>query len=212
MSVVVNERPHYGETVRVRTWPRGTEKLFAIRDYEIRDSKDKQLVQARSCWLIIDVEKRRPLRPHTVADKLPLNEGWNSLPSGAVNLGERFIDLKEQQNLVNPVEFKAAYSDLDYNGHVNNVSYIRWIQDATDPALLENAAYMRLDINYLNEILPAETLNLWTRPIKGETYPNSVADASPDNVNTHEIPYQTFAFEGRKTGDATAFRAELQLR
>ena len=188
MSVEFRERPRYEETVQVRSWPRGIEKLFALRDYDIRNSNDVPVVQARSCWLIIDTEKRRPLRPQSVMDKLPQNEGLDALPSGAVALSE-------QQGLQKTAEMKAAYSVLDYNGHVNHVSYIRWIQNALEPALLENAASMRLDINYLNEVLPGETVEIWNAPI------GSCAAGE-----------SAFAFEGRKTNGPAAFRAELRLR
>lgn len=188
MSVVVHRRPQYGETVTVRTWPRGGEKLFAVRDYDIRDAQDNPAVQARSGWIIIDMEKRRPLRPQSIMDALPQNEGVDALPSGAVGLAER-------PELRVMAERRALYSDLDYNGHVNNVSYIRWIEDALDPVLLENAAQIRLDINYLNEVLPGETVEILAGPIAGE-------DAA-------------FAVEGRKLGGpatlSVAFRAELRL-
>jgi acyl-ACP thioesterase len=184
MSVEINQRPRYGDSVTVRTWPRGIERLFAIRDYDIINS-GVPVVQARSGWLIIDIEKRRPLRPQAVADKLPLNDGLDALPSGAVSLSE-------QPNLHKAANQKALYSDIDYNSHVNNVSYIRWIQDVMDPALLENAARMSLDINYLNEIIPGETAEMWSAPIP--------VDAG-----------SAFAFEGRKPGGLPAFRAELRL-
>ncbi|MDR2729445.1 MAG: hypothetical protein LBB81_00925, partial [Treponema sp.] len=35
MSVLVERRPKYCETVTIRSWPRGGEKLFAMRDYDI---------------------------------------------------------------------------------------------------------------------------------------------------------------------------------
>ncbi|MCL2270554.1 MAG: thioesterase, partial [Treponema sp.] len=184
---VVNRRPGYGETVTVRTWPRGGEKLFALRDYDIRDADDKPAVQARSCWIIIDIEKRRPLRPQAIMDTMPLNEDQDAL-SAAVGLEERL-------SLRKTAEWRALYTDVDYNGHVNNVSYIRWIEDSIDPALLEQAKQMRLDINYLNEILPNEITEIWSAEIEsGEGR-------------------RVFAFEGRKAQNGQpAFRAELLLR
>ncbi|MDR2480339.1 MAG: acyl-ACP thioesterase, partial [Treponema sp.] len=89
MSVQVDRRPGYGEAMIVRSWPRGGEKLFALRDYDIRDSADKPAVRARSGWLIIDIEKRRPLRPQALMDALPQNVGLDALPSGAAGLAER---------------------------------------------------------------------------------------------------------------------------
>jgi acyl-ACP thioesterase len=192
MSVQIEKRPLYGDTVNIRTWPRGIEKLFALRDFDIRNSRDVPVIQARSCWLIIDIEKRRPLRPQYMAEMLPLNDGLDALPSGAVGLTER-------KDLHKASERKAAYSDLDYNGHVNNISYIQWIQDTLNTGLLENAGRMRLDINYLNEILPGETAEIWTAPISGDI---AVGDIAYNNM---------FAFEGRKSGGQPAFRAELRL-
>ena len=196
MSVQIDRRPKYGETLTVRSWPRGGEKLFALRDYDIRDASDTPVVRGRSGWLIIDIAKRRPLRPQAVMDALPQNEGLDALPSGGGGLAER-------QNLQKAAERKAVYSDVDYNGHVNNVRYIQWIEDALDPLLLEQAGQMRLDINYLNEILPAETTEIWSAPIESPD-PQAAANAAPEK--------NAFAFEGRKAdGGQAAFRAELRL-
>jgi acyl-ACP thioesterase len=183
MSVVMDRRPKFRETVTVRSWPRGWEQLFALRHYDIRDASDTPIVRARSYWIIIDIEKRRPLRPQAVMETIPSNEGMNALPSGAAGLEAR-------DNLVETGKRKAAYSDIDYNGHVNNARYIRWIQDAVQPELLEAAGKMRLDINYLNEIRPGETTEILCAPL--------------DEAGA-------FAFEGRKIDGPAAFRAELRL-
>jgi acyl-ACP thioesterase len=191
MTVQVNRRPDYRETITVRSWPHGWEKLFAIRDYEIRDKNDTAAVSARSAWLIVDIEKRRPLRPQAVMDTLPRNEGLDAFTAeaGAVT------GLAERDNLVKTAERKALYSDVDYNGHVNNANYIKWIEDSIDPQILEKADKIRLDINYLNEVLGGESVEIFSAPINAD-------DAS-----------SAFAFEGRKVEKEgqVAFRAELKL-
>jgi acyl-ACP thioesterase len=209
MSVQVDRRPKYGETVTVRSWPRGGEKLFALRDYDIRDSADIPLVRSRSGWIILDMEKRRPLRPQAIMETMPHNEGLDALPSGAAGLGE----LKNPQKIA---ERQARYSDLDYNGHMNNVRYIQWIQDLLDPALLEQAARMQLDINYLNEILSGETIELWQAQAGDrENVPGTDKDKygiDKAAVGNAAPPEQAFAFEGRKAESSqAAFRAELRL-
>jgi len=196
MSVLVNKRPKYRDTITVRSWPRGWDKLFAVRDYEIKDNQDNAVVSARSAWLIVDMEKRRPLRPQSVMDNLPLNEGLEALSSEAGGAAA----LPERDNLQKAAERKALYTDLDYNGHVNNVRYINWIEDILESALLENANRMRFDINYLSEILTDETVELFSAPIYNEEGPEN---ASADYA---------FAFEGRKKEtNQAAFRAELRL-
>jgi len=194
MSVLVGRRPKYCETITVRSWPRGGEKLFAMRNYDIRDKDDIPVVTARSAWLIVDMEKRRPLRPQSVMDNLPQNEGMDALPPEAGGTAA----LAERGDLQKTSERKALYSDVDYsghvNGHVNNVSYIKWIEDVIDPELLEKAEKMRFDINYLNEILSGESVEILSAPIDDES------------------GAKAFAVEGRKKENGqAAFRAELRL-
>lgn len=191
MSVQIDRRPRYGETVTVRSWPRSWEKLFALRDFDIRDSLDNPIVRARSCWIVLDMEKRRPIRPQAALEGMPLNAGLDAMPFVPAGLEER-------QTLEKAMEHRAVYTDLDYNGHVNNVSYIRWIENATDPGLLEKAKRSRLDINYMNEVLPGEIVDIWSNDIRQA----GTEPAEPD----------TLAFEGRKAHNGqTAFRAELRL-
>ena len=195
ITVVVDRRPGYRETITVRSWPRGSEKLFALRNYDIQDKSGIPVVRARSGWIVIDMEKRRPLRPQSVMDSLPLNEGMETLPQeagGAAGLSER-------ANLQKAAERKALYTDIDYYHHVNNVRYVQWIEDAIEPQYLEKADKMRLDINYLSETPVGEVIEILSGPIEGEN------EAAANNC-------VAFAFEGRKkeTGHAV-FRAELRL-
>jgi acyl-ACP thioesterase len=192
MSVQVDRRPRYGETVTVRTWPRGAERLFTRRDYDILGADGQAAVRASSSWLIVDIIKRRPLRPQSLLENMPRNEGLDALPAAAVSL-------EENSSLLKCREHSALYTDVDANGHVNNISYIRWIENAINPEFLEQAKQMRLDINYMNEVLRNEITDIWTAPI--ETMP--AAGEMPPSAHA-------FAFEGRKENH-TAFRAELRL-
>jgi acyl-ACP thioesterase len=181
ISVLIERRPKYREAITVRSWPRGWEKLFAIRDYDILDALGTPIVRGRSGWLIVDIEKRRPLRPQSVIEHVPLNADLNALPEA--------IGLVPQENLIRAGERQALYSDIDYNGHVNNARYIQWIQDMVEPEILEHAEQMRFDINYLSEIKGGSVTELWMGPIDGSG----------------------FAFEGRhQESNQAVFRAELR--
>ena len=207
LSVFMEQRPGYEEDIIIRSWPRGPEKLFALRDYDI-SLADKALVRGRSGWLVIDLEKRRPLRVEAVTEKLPLNHGLDALLSGPAGLVSR-------DKLALYGERQAAYSDIDYYGHVNNVRYVQWIQDMTAPDLLYNASQMRLDINYLGEIQANENIELYSCSI--ENSPLSV-DYKEDYPAS---PSYAFAYEGRRKGESAqaaqankgqvVFRAELRL-
>jgi acyl-ACP thioesterase len=196
MSVVIDRRPRWTDTVVVRSWPRGWEKLFAFRDYAIRDASGRALVRGRGNWLVLDIEKRRPLRVQPFMEKLPLNEGIDALSAGTPGLAPR-------ENLTKLGERRAAYSDIDYYGHVNNARYIQWVQDMMDPDRLAKADQLRLDINYVDEVLPGEIVELWSAPMDGE--PEKAAADYPGHAAAG------FACEGRKPGGQAVFRAELRL-
>jgi acyl-ACP thioesterase len=201
ISVFLERRPRFGETITVRTWPRGWDRLFAVRDYDIRDASDAPIVRGRSSWIILDIEKHRPLRPQAVMDTLPLNEGIDALPGGGGGLEPR-------ENPGKTGERRAAYSDIDYNGHVNNTRYIQWIQDIVEPELLDKARQMRFDINYLSEVKPGEVMELWSAPL---SVPIGGAGGDLGSGVDSEAGIAR-AFEGRRqTGDGQAvFRAELR--
>ncbi|MDR1247811.1 MAG: acyl-ACP thioesterase [Treponema sp.] len=184
LSVLLRRRPRQDERITVRTWPRGWEKLFALRDFDIQDEAGTPIASARSCWLIVDIEKRRPLRPQATMGKLPLNEGLDALADGGKGLDAPLGAAKA-------AERTAAYSDIDFNGHMNNARYVQWVQDIVDPAALARAKTMRLDINYLREVKLGETLELWQAPLP-----------SPEGEST--------VVEGRRSG-SPAFRARLLL-
>jgi acyl-ACP thioesterase len=157
MSVYMETRPRYRDKLTLRTWPRGSQKLFAIRDYDLQDENGQALVRGRSGWIIVDIEKKRPLRPDHIVARIPHNEGVDALPDGAGSV-------PPAEGAVKTAERRACYSDIDMNGHVNNARYIQWIQDALDPEIFYQADKIRLDINYTSEILLDETVELWTAP------------------------------------------------
>ncbi|MDR1786948.1 MAG: acyl-ACP thioesterase [Treponema sp.] len=193
MSVYMERRPRFGERMTVETWPRGWEKLFAVRDYRIEAPEGNTAVRGRSGWLILDIEKRRPLRVQPVVENLPSNEGRSAFSALPPGLGER-------PGLQQTARRTALYSDIDFNGHVNNARYIQWIEDALPEGILEGAHAMRLDVNYLSEVKRGEAVELWT----GTFAPEGAGADMPRS------PSAAIALEGRRPEDGKAvLRAEL---
>jgi acyl-ACP thioesterase len=188
MSAMLDTRPASGTDFVVRTWPRGTDRLFAIRDYEFADKAGAVLGRGRSAWMVVDAASFRPRRPEAVAHGLPTNEGRDSLADGA-------LAIKAAEGLAVAARRSVAYSDIDYNNHMNNARYAQWIQDAVDPEVLARASRMRLDINYLAEMKPG-----------------SAADLSVGGPASLGGWLYIYAVEGRAVPDGQAtFRARLSV-
>jgi acyl-ACP thioesterase len=155
---------------------------------------------------VLDLDKRRPLRVQQVVEPLPPNTGNHALPGGAGGLDAR-------PDYAKAGERQALFSDIDYNGHVNNTRYIQWIQDLIEPEVFEKADSLRLDINYLGEVKYGEVIELYTVPAAGSGSWNGIGPGEPSQVLEPEKVPCTFALaaEGRRReGGQPVFRAELR--
>jgi medium-chain acyl-[acyl-carrier-protein] hydrolase len=148
-NIEVIDMPSWGEKIIVKTAGRGIDKLFALREFEVINSKGKVLAKAMSSWLLLDTQTKRPQRPGQVLPPELFEQDYQD--------SEIPQKIPLAQDSVFGKAFQVNYSDLDMNNHVNNVSYIRWIEDF----LLEKGFHFkRIGINYLNEALLGETIEI----------------------------------------------------
>jgi acyl-ACP thioesterase len=146
--------PGWGEEVRVRTWPRGIERLFAHRDFLVAAADGAILGRATSYWLLVDLKTRRPKRPGEVFEHMPTAPDHKALPDHP----DKILPLKNPE----PVRtVRAGYSRLDLNNHVNNAHYIEWIMDAFPIARHEACEAARLQINFQAETKGGESITLY---------------------------------------------------
>ncbi|QUD87810.1 acyl-CoA thioesterase [Phenylobacterium montanum] len=87
---------------------------------------------------------------------------------------------------------EPAAEDFDVNGHVNNVVYLRWVQEAATSHWssrmneAEQAAWawvvLRHEIDYRRPLLPGETAQLrtWVGPRRGPRFIRYVRIDGPD--------------------------------
>ena len=135
MIVEMDKMPEHKETITIKTRPAGTARLFPLRIYEIYD--ENQLIgKAKSIWAIIDIERRRPLRPEKAYPDTNWGEAEFAVPSR----------LKPAKDLKKVDEFVVKYSDIDPNEHVNNVRYITWLENALGRTPL------KVTVNYVAEL------------------------------------------------------------
>ena len=71
--------PGWGEEILVKTWPRGIERLFALRDFLITSRQGEVLGRVTSNWLLVDLTTRRPKRLEEVFKRMPIDPGNHAL-------------------------------------------------------------------------------------------------------------------------------------
>jgi acyl-ACP thioesterase len=151
VKVRIEKLPAWGDEVTLTTWPKGVDRLFALRDFLLSDARGKAIVRGTSCWLLVDFEKMRPRRIDSIPRNFPVNDKEHALNE---SLGKITIPA----NLEMRYERRVMTSDLDVNDHVNNTEYVRWIADCVEDRERTAGGIRTLQINYLEEAKLGETM------------------------------------------------------
>ena len=114
----------------------------------------KDLAAGTSVWFIIDLEKRKPVRLEYF-EKI-----FFSIPDlHAMDTAAGKIDSPESFGIEKDLQIRK--SDLDLNGHVNNIHYAEWICNIPD-SFLESSGAQRNEINYLAETFYGDPIRVYT--------------------------------------------------
>ena len=129
----------------LKTEPRGYNKLFAFRDFELYKG-ETLLGRMHSMWSIVDIDSRSMV---PVPTAIPDN-------SHMVPFQKRDDDLSFSKiaPIVNPtleMEFEVRYNDLDVNGHANNGNYIVWAFEPLSFDFKNSHKIKTLDMIYKKE-------------------------------------------------------------
>jgi acyl-ACP thioesterase len=134
----------FGETVEIETWPNGTERLAAFREFVVRCGGE-EIARATSTWFLLELKTRRPVDPATALDSaFPRERGPSvvALPAGK-------IPTLERAELERP--FAIRFADIDLNWHVNNVSYVQWLLEAVPKEVWHGRRPAVVDAQYVAE-------------------------------------------------------------
>jgi medium-chain acyl-[acyl-carrier-protein] hydrolase len=157
----IDRLPDEGERVKIRTWPSGCQRLFALRDIVLEDSSGGSLVKAVYAYIIVDVTARKPLRPeHALSPELLGAQGAHSIPD--FRLGTSPIAEPESV-----YELTARPRHIDENGHVNNGHIMDWLVDAASERLERFPSELKID--FIQEVLEGDRLEAVVgTPSKGD--------------------------------------------
>lgn len=152
-DVKIHKLPDVVMPLRVSTEPIYFRKFIGFRKYTICSESGECFVTAISKWAFIHKEKQRQL---TIPSEFyGLFDVLETAPKP-----DRVRYTFEEGTLYHCREYTALYSDIDVNGHVNNVSYYRWVLDSVPMWLIERFRPAEIKINYKREVLREEKISL----------------------------------------------------
>lgn len=134
--------PGPGAAAAIATWPCGRHRLFAVREFRLRDAAGAEMLRATSAWALMNLESRRPARldPH-----LP-----DSGPCPERMIADDFAPLPPPHPGSQRRLFRARADDIDLNDHVNNTVYLGWALGAV-PAEIRCRQPRELEAAFLGE-------------------------------------------------------------
>lgn len=144
-AVKMERYPEYGEIITVETWPSGFERFYADREFIIRDEKGEIMGRASSVWILINIERRRPMR-------IPGHFGELYGIDAAKALQVVSIEKEYSHREYFVKEFGIMRSDIDTNSHVNNTKYVGWLLETLPEEVYNDFMLSSLDIEYKKEI------------------------------------------------------------
>ena len=153
-SLQMDEYPCYGQTVTVKTWPTKGRHAFFPRHYTF-EVDGREIGRSTTLYVLMDIAERKMAHPSRLPGQLPEYDISAPLPTpGAIALPDC-----EPVNSIHAVR----YTDLDFNGHVNNTRYMDWFADCFDWQEHQHMELAEATVHYLQEIRPGEQVNLQLR-------------------------------------------------
>jgi acyl-ACP thioesterase len=144
--VVIDELPLWEDKIVITTWPNGTDKLFALRNYEVNYPDGRHIASGTSSWLILDQSTKKVQRPDSILTSYNPDLHPKASPLRYANKIEAAVESGKTSQ-----SFRVSVSDLDVNLHTNNVRYLKWAVDCYTLGHIMDNDPQSAEINYLAE-------------------------------------------------------------
>jgi medium-chain acyl-[acyl-carrier-protein] hydrolase len=163
--------PLWEETIILKTWPNGTNKLFALRNYEVYYPDGRHIASGSSSWLILEKTTKKVQRPDSI-----LSQYYPDLHNeeSPIRYASKLDPASEDGKVTS--HFRVKISDLDVNLHTNNVRYLKWVFDTYSLEFVLNNLPHTAEINYLAESIFDE-----------EVFIRTSAGKDNDHIYNHSV-------------------------
>jgi acyl-ACP thioesterase len=164
LRLEVQRWPRAGDTLIIATWPEAASGTRTERRFLLSTSTGEELGQALTLWLVLDLERRRPVRlPDFVSGALAAVVR-SSAPTRLEPI-PALPEVREERALA------VGYSDLDLVRHANNAAFVEWVVECTSGELWEHHEPAELELHYLAECRLGDAVRSQSWPVAGAEPP-----------------------------------------
>ncbi|WP_297631514.1 acyl-ACP thioesterase domain-containing protein [uncultured Clostridium sp.] len=192
-DINIYKYPKFKDTVTVSTEVIGYKKVYGYRHYTIKDSDGNLLAEADSIAILIDFNRRRPMKiTPDQCEVYGLEKELENPP--------KLDDLITLENTDFSSSHIMSYSDIDSNNHVNNVRYMEMALNSLPKEILNDYDVTNIKVLFKKETTIGNTVSISSQVIQN----------SQDEVTTlHNIEEEKLLvklqIKWNKTEDKTLF-------
>lgn len=156
--------PRGGDSITVETWPHAASRLTIERRFRVHASGGTTLGTATTMWVVLDLERRRPIRlPPFIVEALDPVIGDHT----PVSLDKiPAVEASEHRRA-----FEVRYADLDMVHHVNNAAYVQWAVETTPEELWQSHLPATVDAHFLAECRLGDVVESESQGLPGTEAP-----------------------------------------
>ena len=156
LVIEMEQMPRTGEDFTIETWVDRLYRQFTDRHFTIYRSDGTTYGHATSIWALIDTESRQPADLESLPDGGFTSALIPDRPAPIATMG--------RMRMKNPelaYTHKAAFSDLDINGHVNSIRYIELLLDFFSAQYIASYPIRRVEMAYCLESYCGDVLEVY---------------------------------------------------
>ncbi len=149
--VQITRLPRAGEDITVHTWPMPATRTSYPRAAIVYDAEGKELFRSISLWILMDITTRAMVLP-----------GKSGIEVEGLTLGNE-LDAPSSllpKDMANADIRKVRFTDLDWNGHMNNCRYLDWVADLLPGQFHRDRWVQEFTLCYINEAREGEGISL----------------------------------------------------
>lgn len=143
----------FEDTIKVKTWPKGKYRLYALRDFLLSDGQGKIFCRAATAWLLVNVKSKRVNDLKNLPKDIPYLSNEHAL----TDLPEK-ISIESKKESV--FKKNIVYTDVDMNLHVNNEKYIEYILNCFSQEYYQENNIKSLQVSFLSETKYGDELEI----------------------------------------------------
>lgn len=154
LQIQMDAYPKWGQVMMVETWFQASGKIGAQRDFLFRCKETgKVLGRATSTWVMINLHTRKLQKmPDEVREKCfwYAEEAPARQAIAPVYTKQKIPEVALPAEIVGPAQV-ARRSDVDMNGHINNVTYLCWCLETVPPEVYKACHLYQVEIDFKAE-------------------------------------------------------------